>query len=493
MKITTIYKTLLFAIVLLSGQYRVKAQSPATETRAVWLTTNWNLDWPKANSSPEEQKKHLCSILDELQGLNFNTIFFQTRIRGDVFYKSKIEPWSIYFQKGGGIGSPSVYDPLAYAIEECHKRGLELHAWVVTYPVGSKNQVIDQGKNSVVAQYPKLCKFHQGEWYLDPGNPQTNNYLLGIVDEIVSNYDVDGIHFDYIRYPEAADKFADNDTYEKYGYGIPIGDWRRNNINNFVGKAYELIKKKKAWVQVSCSPIGKYKDLDPRNGKWAAFRSVYQDAGRWMQEGKMDAIYPMMYYNEPDFADYMKQWQELSNNRIVAPGLGTYRLNATDGDWALSDITNQLDIIRLHNAAGAVHYRAGNILENLKGIKNKLSNYYRFPAKTPALSWIDNTAPNSPCDIQVYRDTNGLIAIEWQSTDPQEEQTYTVYESTTEDFDIRKTSSIIMTRIKGNKLYVNTSDEERGVYYAVTASDRFRNESVPSFPVFFVLSSRLEK
>lgn len=489
----SIRKALLVFFTFIIYTQIISANRPVTETRAVWLTTNWGLDWPKQNSSPEEQKKQLCRILDELQNLNFNTVFFQARVRGDVFYKSAMEPWSPYFQRNTRIGAPATYDPLKFAIEECHKRGLECHAWLVTYPLGSKQQVKEHGKNSVVARYPQLCKLYHNEWYLDPGNPDTDEYLLRIIDEIVSNYDVDGIHFDYIRYPDAAKKFPDNATYSKFAKKQPLDDWRRSNITRFVTSAYDLIKAKKPWVQVSCSPIGRYKDLNPANGGWTAYSSVYQDAGKWIREGIMDAIYPMMYFKGQAFSDYANQWKENSAERIIAPGIGAYKLLKNEGDWNLSDITTQLDDIKNQDLQGAAYFRAGNIIDNAKGLKNKLNEYYQYQAKLPALSWIDNESPNSPSDIQVYRDTNGLVVIEWQSTDPNEEQTYTVYESDSEDFDINNVRSIITTRIRANKLYIDTPDIERGVYYAITASDRYHNESVPSFPVFFVLSTRLEK
>lgn len=469
------------------------AQNSDTEVRAAWLTTNWNLDWPSPSLSPENQQKQLSKILDQLQEANFNTILFQVRIRGDVFFQSKIEPWSPYISKDKTIGAITAYDPLAYAIQECHRRGLECHAWIVTFPLGSKKQVKEQGRSSVVARYPQLCKLYKDEWYLDPGNPEARKHILKVVDEIVTNYDVDGVHFDYIRYPEAAGKFPDSDTFSKYGRGKSLQEWRRENINALVSDIYDQTKEKKPWVQVSCSPIGRYKDLDPMKGTWTAYSSVHQDAGKWMMDGKMDAVYPMMYYNEAKFGTYVDEWVKTSNGRFVVPGLGVYRLMSTEGNWPLKDITQQVDFIRTSQAAGAAYYRVGNVLSNTKGLKDALTHYYTYPAKLPSMKWLDNTAPLSPLNMQVYRAADGTTTLEWESSNPSEGQVYTVYESSTEDFDIKNVKSIVATGIRGNKIQLQTPDIEEGIYYSVTASDRFHNESVPCFPVYYVLSRSLEK
>ncbi|MDU1905483.1 MAG: family 10 glycosylhydrolase [Dysgonomonas sp.] len=475
--------------------FPVSAQeSTATEIRAAWLTTNWNLDWPKAKQSPNQQKQHLRETLDQLQRANFNTILLQVRVRGDVFYKSKIEPWSPFFHKSTVIGSDAPYDPLQFAIEECHKRGMECHAWFVTFPLGSRKQVQSHRKNSIATKRADICKLHQGEWYLDPGNPQAREYVLRLVDELVSNYDIDGIHFDYIRYPESAAKFPDQDTFRKYGNRQrDLKTWRRNNITTLVSGIYDLVKSRKPWVQVSCSPLGRYRDLDPRKGKWTAYGSVHQDAGKWMKDGKMDAVYPMLYYRE-QFGEYVEDWLQVSNGRFVVPGLGIYRMLSNEGNWSLSDITSQINYTRQSKADGAAFYRAGNVLDNTKGVLDALKHtYYAHPAKIPPMNWLNETAPNSPINMQVYRDTNGLITIEWESSNANEQQTYTVYESETEDFDINNPSSIIMTGIRGNKLHLNTPNTEKGIYFSITASNRFHNESIPCFPVYFILSDTLEK
>ena len=157
---------------------------PATEIRAVWLTTNYGLDWPRNRTSQESQKRELINILDSLKKYNFNTVLFQVRARGEVLYISDIEPLSSLIVSGGYANDK--FDPLAFAIEESHKRGLECHAWLVTYPLGTDKQVRSLGSKSITKKDPTITKKFKGEWFLDPGNPRTDDYLLSIVEEIVT-------------------------------------------------------------------------------------------------------------------------------------------------------------------------------------------------------------------------------------------------------------------------------------------------------------------
>ena len=239
-------------------------EPPKREIRGVLLTTVYGLDWPRKPATMETgrkaQQRDVCDILDRLQDANFNTVFLQVRMRGDVIWRSAIEPASKIFS--GKYGMMPGYDPLAFVVDECHKRGMECHAWFVTFPLGTDKSVIEQGKLSVVRRQPKLCKRHNGEWYLDPGVPGTSDYVLSLVKELVNGYDIDGIHFDYIRYPEQTKSFPDKNLYNKYGKKRPLAEWRRENINKMVYRIYDWVKSVKPWIQVSSSPLGKYNRIE---------------------------------------------------------------------------------------------------------------------------------------------------------------------------------------------------------------------------------------
>lgn len=213
----------------------------------------YGLDWPRTRATTPEgirkQQAELVEILDKLKAANFNTVLFQTRTRGDVLYQSAIEPYNSILT--GKVGGNPGYDPLAFAIAECHKRGMECHAWMVTIPLGNRKHVAALGKESVTKRKPAICVPYKREYFLNPGHPQTKEYLMSLVREVVERYDVDGVHFDYLRYPEHALRFSDSYTYRKYGNGRDLAQWRRDNITEIVRYLYKGVKALKPWVKDS--------------------------------------------------------------------------------------------------------------------------------------------------------------------------------------------------------------------------------------------------
>ncbi len=482
---------LLLFFVFLTGYS--SAEIPKVEIRAAWLTTIYGLDWPKqpalTESGFKRQRNELCLLLDSLQNANFNMIFLQVRLRGDVIYRSSIEPISNVFT--GKYGIMPDYDPLAFAIDECHKRGMECHAWFVTFPVGSVKNVKEQGGRSVVKRKPNLCKRHDGKWYLDPGLPETRAYLRLLVNELIANYDVDGIHFDYIRYPENAARFPDKPVYRKYGKNQRLDEWRRENITSLVSLLYDDVKKLKPWVQVSSSPIGKYSRI-PRspNAGWTAYESVFQDVKKWLQEGKQDMIVPMMYYLYDDFFPFVDNWVENANGRFIVPGLGAYRLDRKEGDWELNHITDQIDYCRNFGGSGAAFFRVSNVLDCKKGFYSELKDrYYKYPAILPPLTWLSDEKPTPPDAIHVRRDGSELV-LTWEK--PKEDRIisyYTVYYSSSDKLDFNEAKSILATGVRDTVLYlpINGANEQEFVF-SVSSSSRYRIESSPSVETYYYYS-----
>lgn len=478
---------ILLILLLFSSVDVILSEIPATEVRAVWLTTNYGLDWPTNRTNQEVQKKELVSILDSLKKYNFNTIMFQTRARGEVFYKSDIEPMSSIIAPKRP-GAPD-FDPLAFVIEESHKRGIECHAWLVTYPLGGDRYVKSLGSKSVVKKNPSITKKFKGEWFLDPGHPRTDDYLISIVEEIISNYDVDGIHFDYIRYPDNRGKFPDDGLYRLYGEGQSRADWRRNNITRFVTRVYDLIKKQKPWVQVSSSPLGRYRTINERGRGWTALETVFQDAGKWMKAGKHDALYPMMYYKDELFYPYLDDWALNSNNRILVPGLGAFQM--IELGWSSKDIIEQVDYSREKQVNGQAYFRTKNILSNYKGILNKLEEKYKYPSKLPPMIWLSDSIPDTPIDLRAEKLSNGLFELKWEKID-NSRVTYNVYRSETDNFDRDIAENIIATGLRETALYFTAEDNDKAYYYFVTASDSFHNESEICTPAFFYHSETIK-
>lgn len=487
----------LLLAVLFCSQWAYAIQYPKKEVRAVWLTTVYGLDWPQRVAASEDSRKAqqeaVCGMLDRLQEANFNTVFFQVRMRGDVAYRSDIEPASAVFS--GKYGRLPGYDPLAFMVAECHKRGLECHAWFVTFPVGSDKIVREQGRLSVVKRHPELCKHHKGEWFLDPGVPGTADYILKLVKEIVNGYDIDGIHFDYIRYPEAARSFPDKITYRKYGRKMRLEDWRRQNINQMVYRIYDWVKLVKPWVQVSSSPLGKYNRI-PRvpNAGWTAYESVYQDAAQWLLAGKQDMIVPMMYYLHENFFPFVDNWVENANGRMIVPGLGAYRLLKEEADWTLTDLTDQIDYSRYFGGAGCSFFRCGNILSDEKGVYTELrDNYYRYPAQLPPLTWLNDSMPSAPEEIRVERLENEL-KLSWEKpAGEKQDLTYTVYYSLTDSIDTSSAQQMLATNIHGTELYLPVSPHrEQGYLFVITSSTRYHIESLPSRETYYYLSKYIK-
>lgn len=408
----------IFSLVLLLITTIVSAQ-PKHEIRAAWLTTAYALDWPhtKATSSESirKQQNELLDILDKLQDANFNTIMFQARSRGDVFYASAFEPFCSVL--AGQSGRNPGYDPLAFAIEECHKRGMECHAWIVALPLGNKSHVNSLGRNSVTKSRPSICLQYKNSWYLNPGNPQTKEYLMQLTREIVSKYDVDGVHFDYLRYPENATNFPDNKDYQKSGKQKNITQWRRDNLTAIVHHIYKGVKELKPWVKVSTSPVGKYRDTSRYSSKsWNAYYTVFQDVQGWLNEGIQDQVYPMMYFRGNNFYPFALDWQEQSQGRHIVPGLGIYFLDPAEGNWTLDEVERQIYFIRSNKLAGQAYYRVKYLMDNTQGIYDELSEkYYTYPALQPPMTWIDNTAPNPPSQLKMIKD-NGYVTLTWEAS-----------------------------------------------------------------------------
>lgn len=444
--------------------------SPLTETRAVWLTTIGGLDWPKTKNA-ELQKKELCDILDKLKKANINTILLQTRIRGTVIYPSAIEPWDDCIT--GRSGKFPGYDPLQYAIEECHKRGMELHAWIVCIPLGKLQKQKALGAESILRQNPKLCKTVKGECFMIPGNPETANYIAKLCGEITEKYDIDGIHLDYIRYPESSYGFSDiNMMLPKYRNK---DEWRRENITRIVQRISEKVKSIKPWIKMSCSPIGKYNDLSRYSSKnWNCFSAVYQDPVEWLRNGYMDELFPMMYFQGDHFYPFLYNWNEVRGQKPVIPGLGIYFLDPREGRWELNDVRAEIFAIRKTGIGGIAFYRSDFLTRNCKGLLSSISDeFFVYPSLTQRLVYDGDTiAPSMP--EKVY---HTMDSLKWTPcTDNTTNVLYNVYASHNYPVDVTTPSTLIAARVQQTSLPI-TGRMSADMHFAIIAIDRFGNES----------------
>ena len=479
----------LLLLIGMGGAPSIQAQeAPKHEVRAAWVTAVYGLDWPRTRavtpSSILKQKEELIEILDQLQAAHFNTVLFQTRTRGDVIYDSQIEPYNAILT--GKMGVSPGYDPLTFAVEECHKRGMECHAWVVTIPLGNRKHVASLGPKSVVKRKPAICVPYKREYFLNPGHPDTKLYLRSIVEEIVSSYDVDGVHFDYLRYPErVGNRFADQREFRRYSNGRSLDQWRRDNLSELVRTLYGAVKALKPWVKVSSSPVGKYNDTPRYSSRgWNAFQTVYQDVQGWLGEGIQDQIYPMLYFRGNNFYPFALDWQEQSCGRHVVPGLGIYFLDPREGNWSLSDIKRQMQFCRTHGLAGEAHYRVKYLMDNTQGLYDLLAtNDYRYPALQPPMPWLDNQAPSTPDSLRVEPIAPGYLQLTWSPStdnDLRNAPRYVVYGSTTTPVDTSQSRHIIAASVTDTTfVYAPLHPLEAFTHFAVSAIDRYGNESAP--------------
>ncbi len=409
-------------------------EGPRHEIRAVWLTTLGGLDWPSTRATTAEgaarQQRELLDILDQLQATGINTVIFQTRIRSTVAYPSAIEPWDGAFT--GTPGQRPLYDPLRFAIDACHERGMELHAWVVAFPICKVQAAKQLGRRALPNVHPELCRRAGDQWMMDPGVPATADYIASICKEIVSLYDVDGIHLDYIRYPESSIPWDDRATFRKYGAGRNLAQWRRENVTRVVRRVHDVVRAERPWVKLSCSPVGKYADL-PRQSSygWNARDAVSQECQDWLRDGLMDALFPMMYFDGKHFYPFAHDWAANAAGRPVVPGLGIYFLSPREKNWPLSVVTRQLAATR-SLGLGAAYFRSRFLTDNVKGLRDFLQyDFYRSPALVPAMTWLDSVAPAAP-SLRIVRE--GMrISLHWNAVSDATPVTYNIYRLQTAD------------------------------------------------------------
>lgn len=450
------------------------AQAPKYEVRAVWLTTIGGIDWPHSYAqsqwSAEKQKQELRHILDRLKEAKINTVLLQTRVRGTMIYPSEYEPWDGCLS--GNPGKSPGYDALQFAIDECHKRGMELHAWVVTIPVGKWNAL---GCKRLRNRYAKLIRKIGPDGYMNPEDSRTADYLANICSEITHKYNVDGIHLDYIRYPETWDKKINREQGRAY-------------VTRIVKKIHDAVKQEKPWVKMSCAPIGKFDDLSRYwSHGWNAYTKVCQDAQEWLRTGLMDQLYPMMYFRDDQFFPFAIDWQENCHGKTIVPGLGIYFLDPKEGKWNIDDVVKEMYHLR-NIGEGYAFFRNKFFMDNKQGIYDFTAKGFNlYPALVPAMTWASDKRPLQPRHLKLATIDDKMV-MTWSNERQYEDNSAittpyiynNVYASRSFPVDITDARNLIATRLLRDTLMLKSSDDSQTLYYAVTAMDGFGNESLPT-------------
>ncbi len=403
------------------------------EFRGLWVATVNNIDWPsKPGLSTEEQKEELIALLDRAAALHLNAVIFQVRSGCDALYDSKIEPWSEYLT--GRMGQPPspFYDPLALAIAEAHKRGLELHAWFNPYRVRSRDMNTPAAPGHVSLRHPEWVRAYGKYLWLDPTEEGVRDYSSSVIMDVVRRYDIDGVHFDdyFYPYPEKQNQaresrdieFPDDASWRRYqarGGKLSRADWRRDNVSQFVEAVYRSIKKEKPWVKFGISPFGIWRPGNPPQiTGFDAYDKLYCDARKWLGEGWLDYIAPQLYWPIDQKAQsfpVLLQWWNAQNplHRNVWPGMKVGGWKDVSDD--AREVEREIELTRRQGRApGVILWHAKPLMRNEAGVAQALEQrVYPGPALVPAYPWLSKTAP--PMPFLRVRPARGELKLEWSS------------------------------------------------------------------------------
>ncbi len=364
-------------------------QNSAKEFRGAWVSSVYNLDWPsKKGLGIEQQKAEYIRKLNDLQAAGLNAVIVQVKPSADALYPSKHAPWSEYLT--GTQGKSPGYDPLAFMIEETHKRDMEFHAWFNPFRVTTSTSKTDKlAANNPAKLHPEWVIDYDNKLFLNPGLPEVREYVKNTVLEVVKNYDVDGIHFDDYFYPYPDSKkrdFPDQATFKKYGGGYKYKtDWRRYNINAMIKDISVSIKNTKSNVEFGISPFGVWRNAsvsakgsDTRAGV-TSYDTLYADTRYWAHIGWIDYIAPQIYWNigygPADYEKTLKWWVEDLKDKPVKlyVGQALYKVN-TEGAWKNPDeLPNQILMNRKYDTVkGSIYFRSKLLQQNVLGFTDRL-------------------------------------------------------------------------------------------------------------------------
>ena len=361
-----------------TGIKEVPNQSRSSEFRAVWIATINNIDWPSNSNLPvEAQKGEFLRLLDTFQKFNLNVVILQVRAASDAFYESKSEPWSHFLTGKQGKAPRPYYDPLAWAIEMCHKRGMELHAWFNPFRVRNLG-FYPLDPNSFAAKHPQYVKEFDKKYFLDPGYPEVISHLVEVIAEVATNYDVDAILLDDYFYPYPVDgkKFGDEKSFAKYGrhfYPKRLKEWRRENINHFISSLHDTLVQVNPKIKFGISPFGIWRNIsvDPAGSAglrgMSSYDDLYADVRKWLMNGWIDYVIPQLYWEKGnhfgDFTSLVQWWSENSYGKPLYIGQALYKSTAWKNGWAQPDeLTDQINYLRTNQKVrGFAFYSASNI------------------------------------------------------------------------------------------------------------------------------------
>ena len=401
------------------------AQDPppvAREFRAAWVATVNNIDWPsKPGLSTWDQQRELLAILDKAAALKLNAIVFHIRPGADALYASPYEPWSQFITGRQGRAPEPPWDPLAFAVEQAHKRGIELHAWFNPYRAAYTRDTA-MAATHIARTNPGLVRPYGHFLWMDPGDPEVRRRSIRAVVDVVRRYDVDGVHIDdyFYPYPENDSSgrkidFPDSATYARYvknGGRLAKDDWRRANVDKLIEALYTSVHAVKPWVKVGISPFGIWRPGNPPQIKgFDAYDAIYADSKKWLQAGWADYFAPQLYWPiaPPDqsFPVLYDWWlSQNTKHRHIWPGLASYRVTEQSARHIPAvEIIDEIDSMRVRGSdLGHILFNMTSLMKDPDSLDEKLAVRYNVPALVPASPWLGARAPGRP-SVRLVRDT----------------------------------------------------------------------------------------
>lgn len=502
MNFSSLLKRSALAAVLLAIAALPMSSGVKREVRSVWMATVWALDWPSSTSSTTAQKTEMVKYLDVLQKNNFNAVYFQVRTMSDAFYKSSYEPWSSYLT--GTRGKDPGWDPLAFVVEECHKRGMECHAWVNPYrfSTGSNwSTAQDQALKSAGMLLAYTKSDGKTTTILNPGLESVRKRIVDVCKEIISNYDVDGLVFDDYFYPEGipvTSSAGDYDLWQKSGASMTFGDWRRNNVNQMVADVYKMVQQQKPYVRFGISPAGaactsaavaaKHGiDRCPVASDWQ-YDGIFSDPVAWLEAGTIDYISPQLYWKTNHktnpFGPMTKWWsyvaKHFGRHHYASHSISFLNSSNTTSDW--EEIGKQVQFSRDYTeneAPGAVFYSAAYVTgKKQSGFGEWLQvNKFQNKALTPAIDWKKSDLEK----VQVSALSKRATVLSWAGVDNVRYSVYAVPESVNVETLDSNIPAEYLLGVSYKTTYTMPDDKKSGYNYAVCVLDRYGNEYEPVY------------
>ncbi|MBQ8095969.1 MAG: family 10 glycosylhydrolase [Prevotella sp.] len=483
------------AALLLALTTTISAQQPKREFRGAWIQC---VNGQFQGLSTQTMQQTLAFQLDELQKDGVNAIIFQVRPECDALYASTLEPWSRFLTGQQGKAPQPYWDPLQWMIDQCHARGMELHAWINPYRAKTKGTT-SLSVNHVVVKHPERCFEYDGLQILNPGIPENRDYICQVARDIVSRYDIDGIHMDdyFYPYPVAGLSIPDDAQYQQYPNGIQDrGDWRRHNVNLFIKQFYETVHQAKPWVKVGISPFGIYRnkrssEIGSQTNGLQNYDDLYADVLLWVNNGWLDYCVPQIYWEignkAADYDTLIRWWAQYASARPLYIGEDIER-TVKNADPANPAIHQQRAKHQLHQqlpaVKGTVLWYAKAAVDNTGNYGTMLrQNYWSLPALQPKMPFLDKKDPKKPRSLKAMWMPDGYVlfwtapkAKNWDDVATK----YLVYRfAKGEKQDMEDMSHVVA--ITTQTFYKLPYVDGRSEYtYLVTALDKLQNESSPS-------------